>query len=80
MEEDPLLVRVKKCFYSIPIYHVGYYETIENIGKLLRGKGEKGGEGVNLSIVGMGVNGVGVNDCVATARRTVEAFVEQEKK
>ena len=70
---------MKKCFSSIPIYHIGYYQTLEKVGELLRGKGKKEEEGVNLSIVGMGVNGVGVNDCVATARRTVEAFVEQSK-
>ena len=48
----------------------------------MRGEKEEGrgkGEGIPVSIVGMGVNGVGVNDCVATARKTVEAFVGEVK-
>ena len=74
LDEEPEITRVKKCERALPIYHVGYQKLLQDIHTSLSQRGN-----LSLSILGTHVGGAGVNDCVASARRTVDEFSSRIK-
>ncbi|OAX36623.1 Protoporphyrinogen oxidase [Rhizopogon vinicolor AM-OR11-026] len=62
---DPLLVKVRDNVHCIPLLRVGHLQRIRDLSCVLRGEPWGG----RLEVIGAGVGGVSVGDCVEAGRR-----------
>ncbi|KAG1753558.1 uncharacterized protein EDB91DRAFT_404013 [Suillus paluster] len=62
---DPLLVRVQNNAHCIPLLRVGHLQRMQELSGVLRGEPWSG----KLEVIGAGVGGVSVGDCVEAGRR-----------
>jgi oxygen-dependent protoporphyrinogen oxidase len=62
---DPLIVRVHDNAHSIPLLRVGHLQRMRELSDVLRGEPWSG----KLEVIGAGVGGVSVGDCVEAGRR-----------
>ncbi|KAG1862760.1 hypothetical protein DFJ58DRAFT_681020 [Suillus subalutaceus] len=62
---DPLIVRVHDNAHCIPLLRVGHLQRMRELSGVLRGEPWSG----KLEVIGAGVGGVSVGDCVEAGRR-----------
>lgn len=62
---DPLLVKVRDNVHCIPLLRVGHLQRMRDLSRVLSGEPW----GSKLEVIGAGVGGVSVGDCVEAGRR-----------
>lgn len=62
---DPLIVKVHDNAHCIPLLRVGHLQRMQELSDVLRGEPWRG----KLEVIGAGVGGVSVGDCVEAGRR-----------